>query len=105
MAEFGEITLNLCRNGVDLSTRQMALAHVCAVTPAALDRQTNRLAILLKVNKPSITRAADRLEECGLLQRDRVESDRRLCVLTLTKKGHAFVKAMNEGGIKARLIA
>lgn len=103
MAEFSATILNLCRNQVDLSARQICLALECAATAAPNGRQTKSMAVALNISKPAVTRAADRLEECGLLMRGSLPEDRRACVLSLTKAGTAFVKAMQDGGAKARL--
>lgn len=103
MAEFSEVTYNLCKNQVDLSTRQMALALYCHDTGTKEKRQVKEIAAWLRISKPAITRAADRLADCGMLQREGLPEDRRACVLTLTSRGMKFVKAMMDGGTKAQL--
>lgn len=46
----------------------------------------------MKVRKPVITRALDKLEEDGLVWRTKFEDDRRRAYITLTVKGHELVK-------------
>jgi MarR family 2-MHQ and catechol resistance regulon transcriptional repressor len=46
--------------------------------------------------KPSMTSAVDRLEERSLVSRDESASDRRVRVVTLTRKGRAFISELYE---------
>lgn len=103
MATFEATVTALCRNQVDLSTRQLALLFHCA-SREETERMTKQAAEILCVSKPAITRAADRLEEAGLLVRSTPKEDRRKCLLTLTKRGLAFAVAIVDGGAKAKLV-
>jgi len=103
MAEFGETIMALCKNQIDLSTRQLALLEHCA-SHNENDRQVKNIASLLQISRPAVTRAANRMEEMTLAERLHPPHDRRTCVIALTRKGAAFLKAVHEGGAKARLV-
>lgn len=82
-------TLNLVRReGRDLSLRQMAVLFAC---DAAEDLQTVRgLARYLEIAKPAVTRAVDRLEAAGLVQRQPDPSDRRSVLIAPTASGRRY---------------
>ena len=46
----------------------------------------------MKVHKPAITRALDKLEEMGLVWRTKYEDDRRRAYITLTVLGHELIE-------------
>jgi len=72
----------------DLSVRQLSVLLKCAE-----DKQTVRgLAETLEINKPAVTRAADKLEENGWLERKLDTSDRRSVFLVLTRSGRKFAE-------------
>ena len=102
MAEFSETITALCRNQIDLSTRQLALLEHCAAHNDG-ERQVKNIATILAISKPAVTRAADRTEELALTKRIHPPQDRRTCVIALTPKGTAFLKAIHDGGAKAKL--
>jgi DNA-binding MarR family transcriptional regulator len=80
------------RDAPDLTARQLAVLLICC-----LDRPPHTvrgLAERLGVPKPAITRAIDRLEELGLLEREDDPSDRRSILLLATASGRAFVEEL-----------
>jgi DNA-binding MarR family transcriptional regulator len=74
--------------GPDLSQRQMAVALTVYLTEPP--HTVRGLAVLLKVSKPAITRALDRLGILGLARRKRDERDRRNVLVQRTVKGAVF---------------
>jgi DNA-binding MarR family transcriptional regulator len=81
--------LNLVREKVrDLSLRQLAVLLVCNSTD---DPQTVRgLARHLVLQKPVVTRGADRLEAAGLLRRKRDPADARSVLLVVIPAGRRY---------------
>ncbi|MDD2704135.1 MAG: MarR family transcriptional regulator [Acidocella sp.] len=74
----------------DLSVRALSVLLECAK-----GTQTVRgLAEALGINKPSITRAADRLQAEGWLRRDPDKADKRSVLLNLTPKGKTFARRL-----------
>ena len=82
------------RDAPDLSARQMALLLSVYLTPAP--HTVRGLSELLKVSKPAITRAVDRLTELGLIRRKIDENDRRSVLLQRTVKGSVFLREFGE---------
>ncbi len=78
----------------DLSARQMSLLLTVYLTPAP--HTVRGLAELLKVTKPAITRAVDRLSELGMVRRKLDENDRRSVLLQRTVKGSVFLREYGE---------
>ncbi len=81
--------LALTRELPDLTTRQLALLLHVALTPGP--HTVRGLAHALKVSKPAVTRALDRLGAAGFLERQRDPLDRRSVLVTLTAEGQAFL--------------
>jgi DNA-binding MarR family transcriptional regulator len=78
------------RAGPDLSARQLGVFLTCYVKDEA---QTVRgLAADLKVSKPAITRALDRLGEFDLVRRKPDPLDRRSVLVQRTSAGAAFLR-------------
>lgn len=79
---------------------QSELTHDQHITLHYIRMQTHctssDLAQLFHVNKSAITALINRLEEKGLINRERDKEDRRLVHLSLTEKGEAVYKACNE---------
>ena len=74
----------------DLSLRQLAVLLNCGLIDA---NQTVRgLAARMKVSKPAVTRAADRLQDEGLTARKADPSDRRSVFIVVTPKGRSFLR-------------
>lgn len=73
----------------DLTARQMALLLTVYMRPPP--HTVRSLAALLKVSKPAITRAVDRLGELDLVQRKTDENDRRSVFIQRTLKGRSYL--------------
>ncbi len=82
------------RDAPDLSARQMALLLSVYLTPPP--HTVRGLSELLKVSKPAITRAVDRLTALGLIRRKVDENDRRSVLLQRTVKGAVFLREFGE---------
>ena len=78
------------RDGADLSARQLGVFLTCYTVS---DPQTVRgLAALLRVSKPAITRALDRLVEFDLVRRMPDPLDRRSVLIQRTTAGQALFR-------------
>ncbi|HEV8026967.1 MAG TPA: MarR family winged helix-turn-helix transcriptional regulator [Stellaceae bacterium] len=80
--------------GPDLSARQLAIVLTVYLTPPP--HTVRGLAALLKISKPAVTRALDRLGMLGLARRRRDESDRRSVLVQRTVKGSVFLSDFAE---------
>lgn len=73
----------------DLTARQLAIFLICHLEP---EPQTVRsLAARLRVAKPAISRALDRLETTGLARRVPDPRDRRSVLVAHTSRGRAYM--------------
>ncbi len=75
--------------GPDLSARQLAIVLTVYMTPPP--HTVRGLAALLKISKPAVTRALDRLGMLGLARRRRDATDRRSVLVQRTVKGSVFL--------------
>ncbi|MBL6958622.1 MAG: MarR family transcriptional regulator [Rhodospirillales bacterium] len=82
------------RDAPDLSARQMALLLTVYLMPPP--HTVRGLAKGLKVSKPAITRALDRLSEMGMVRRKVDEEDRRSVLIQRTVKGSVFLREYAE---------
>lgn len=89
MADFAKATVAACVQGVDFTTRQMALLFIIGRTKAP--KRFKDAVADLNLSKPAVTRAADRLMKAGLLERVAVKMDARQIDLALSVKGRAFL--------------
>ena len=72
----------------DFSTRQLAIfLRVYLATESLTIRG---LAAELNISKPAVTRGVDRLQNAGLVDRQRDKDDRRSIFVVRTKKGAKF---------------
>ena len=78
----------------DFSARQMALLLTVYLTPPP--HTVRGLAELMKVSKPAVTRAVDRLTEFGLIRRKIDDDDRRSVLIQRTVKGSVFLREYGE---------
>ena len=78
----------------DLSARQMALLLSVYLGEGA--HTVRGLAQALKISKPAVSRALDRLGELGYIRRERDELDRRNVLVQQTSTGAAFLKEFSE---------
>lgn len=90
----GAIVESVRRDGPDLSARQMALLLTVYITPPP--HTVRGLAETLKVSKPAVTRAVDRLAEYGLVKRKVDEKDRRSVLIQRTVKGSVYLREFGE---------
>ena len=88
------VVASVRRDAPDLSARQMSLLLTVYLTPAP--HTVRCLAVSLKVTKPAITRAVDRLTEHGMIRREVDENDRRSVLLQRTVKGSVFLRDYGE---------
>jgi len=88
------VVASVRRDAPDLSARQMSVLLTVYLTPAP--HTVRGLAELLKVTKPAITRAVDRLVDLGMLRRKVDEADRRSILLQRTVKGSVFLREYGE---------
>ncbi len=88
------IVTTVQREAPDLSARQMALLLTVYLTPPP--HTIRGLAGILKVSKPAITRAVDRLSTLGMVRRKADEADRRSVNLQRTVKGSVFLREIGE---------
>jgi DNA-binding MarR family transcriptional regulator len=82
------------RDAPDLSARQMALLLTVYLTPPP--HTVRGLADALKVSKPAITRALDRLSDIELVRRKPDEQDRRSVLIQRTVRGSVFLREFAE---------
>ena len=80
------------RSGPDLSARQLGVFLTCYLEEGG--HTVRGLASDLRVSKPAITRALDRLGELDLARRKVDPADRRSVLVQRTMKGQAFLKEM-----------
>src|ERR1700760_1688001 len=78
------------RDGADLSARQLGVFLTCYLNEGG--HTVRGLAAELKVSKPAITRALDRLGELDLARRKVDPLDRRSILVQRTLKGAAFLR-------------
>jgi DNA-binding MarR family transcriptional regulator len=90
----GAIVESVRREAPDLSARQMALLLSVYLTPPP--HTVRGLAALLKVSKPAVTRAVDRLSDYGLVKRKIDEDDRRSVLIQRTVKGSVFLREFGD---------
>ena len=82
------------RDGPDLTARQLGVFLTCYLEG---DAQTVRgLAAKLKVSKPVITRALDRLTEFDLVRRKKDPLDRRSVLVQRTVSGATFLRDLKK---------
>jgi DNA-binding MarR family transcriptional regulator len=85
---------NVRRDAPDLSARQMAVLLTVYMT--GQPHTVRGLAEILKVSKPAITRAIDRLGEFGLARRKTDPRDRRSVIVQRTVKGSVYLAEFAE---------
>ncbi len=78
------------RESPDLTTRQMALLLMVYLTPGP--HTVRGLAAHLKVSKPAITRALDKLGQLDLVRRKVDPQDRRSVLVQRTVHGSVFLR-------------
>lgn len=84
------VTALVRRDGTDLSARQLGVFLTCYLNEGG--HTVRGLAAALKVSKPAITRALDRLGELDFARRKVDPLDRRSVLVQRTTKGSAFLR-------------
>jgi DNA-binding MarR family transcriptional regulator len=82
------------RDAPDLSARQMALLLAVYLTPPP--HTVRGLADTLRISKPAVTRAIDKLSDLELLTRLVDEHDRRSVLIQRTVRGSVFLREFGE---------
>jgi DNA-binding MarR family transcriptional regulator len=77
------------RDGPDLSSRQMVILLIVYTSPPP--HTVRGLAARLRISKPAVTRALDRLCELGFTRRARDDQDKRSILVQRTVKGAVFL--------------
>lgn len=85
---------SVVRAGQDFTARQIAILRLVQTEPAPKDRQIKSLATSLAISKPVVSRAADRLQEDGYVTRGILDTDKRSCVLSITRKGLSLMASI-----------
>lgn len=78
----------------DLTARQMALLLTVYLTPPP--HTVRGLADTLRISKPAVTRAVDRLSDMELVRRKTDEEDRRSVLIQRTVRGSVFLREYGE---------
>ena len=81
------------RDGPDLTARQLAVMLVCSLDDPP--HTVRGLALRLRVAKPAITRAVDRLDQLGLARRAVDIRDRRSVLIETTATGRGFMNELD----------
>ena len=90
-----DFTFDLVRDRApDLSLRQLAV--LLTVYLESPPHTVRGLAALLRISKPAVTRALDRLGMLGLAKRRRDEQDRRSVLVQRTVRGSVFLSDFAE---------
>lgn len=90
----GALVESLRRDAPDLSSRQLAVLLTVYLTPQP--HTVRGLAATLKVSKPAITRALDRLTSYEMVRRKMDETDRRSILVQRTIKGSVYLSEFSE---------
>ena len=95
LALWHQVTVRMLQqSGPDLSARQTAVLLTVYLEDGP--HTVRGLAANLRVSKPAITRALDRLSIEGLLSRKTDDNDRRSVLILKTEKGSTFLRAFGE---------
>ena len=89
----GTIVASVRSDGPDLTARQLAIFLKIYLEPTT-DPTVRGLAGVLKVSKPAITRALDRLEELDFAKRQTDPLDRRSIIAKRTSTGSAYLRTL-----------
>jgi DNA-binding MarR family transcriptional regulator len=99
----GAIVESVRRDAPDLSARQMALVLTVYLLPPP--HTVRGLAAGLKISKPAVTRALDRLSAYGLVRRKVDDHDRRSVLILRTVKGSVFLREFGDLIVAAAAVA
>ena len=95
LALWYQVTVRMLqKSGPDLSSRQIAVLMTVYTNDGP--HTVRGLAAALRISKPAITRALDRLCEEGLLVRKTDDKDRRSVLIQMTDKGSTFLREFGD---------
>jgi DNA-binding MarR family transcriptional regulator len=95
LALWHQVTIRMLQQyGPDLSARQIAVLLTVYLEDGP--HTVRGLSAHLRVSKPAITRALDRLSAEGLLSRTTDDNDRRSVLIQRTAKGSTFLHDFGE---------
>lgn len=95
LALWYQVTVRMLReSGPDLSSRQISVLMTVYMDDGP--HTVRGLAATLRISKPAITRALDRLCQKGLLIRKTDDKDRRSVLIQKTAKGSDFLRDFGE---------
>lgn len=89
---FASATITLVQAGMDLTMRQCAV--LITLAQRARPHTVRGLAGELRISKPAITRACNRLVDDGLITRKTDQNDRRSVLLAPTPTGSAWARRL-----------
>ena len=103
-----EAFLNLIRTAADLEGPLHAVLTQHGLTPSTYNvlrilrgsgkdgRHASDIGCDMVVRVPDVTRLVDRLEQRGLVERERSTTDRRVVIVRISKRGTALLKELDE---------
>jgi DNA-binding MarR family transcriptional regulator len=89
----------VAQDAPDLSARQLAVLLTVHLDPAP--HTVRGLAAKLRISKPAVTRALDRLEHLTLAQRTIDAMDRRSVLISLRSGASTFLENLRSGALAA----
>jgi DNA-binding MarR family transcriptional regulator len=90
----GALVETVRRSAPDLTARQQAVLFCVYLVPPP--HTVRGLARELKLRKPAVTRALDRLEETGLVRRRTDPEDKRSVLVQRTVKGSVYLSEFGD---------
>ena len=88
----GALAAGVRGNEADLSARQMAIVLTVYMRPGS--HTVRGLAAGLRISKPAVSRALDRLSDLGYVRRVKDNADRRSVLVRRTVKGSVYLSDM-----------
>ncbi len=88
----GAVAESVRADGPDLSARQMAILLTVFMAPGI--HTVRGLSAGLRISKPAVSRALDRLSDLGYVRRVKDASDRRSVQVQRTVKGSVYLSEM-----------
>lgn len=89
---FQDNVKSLVQRGADLTLRQFAV--LMEVNSSAEKATVRGLSATLRISKPAVTRAVDRLAQAGLVKRIPDGMDKRSVFIALTPEGDTLVASL-----------